>query len=1196
MPQMVTVSLPDTMAGVPLPEAMPDGRRARVLPLSGKSEDALRDLAGRYLAWLEGRSEDLAVDGAASGTVLPDMAWTAGVGRSHFAHRAAIVFNDVASLRRRLGELAGADEGSETQDASRVAFVYTGQGSQWSGMGRDLYESEPAARAVLDRCEAVFREVRGTSLLDVMFGRSGAQGDLGDTAWEQPALYALECALTALWAGVGVRPAVVLGHSVGELAAAQAAGVFGLEDGMRFAASRGELLSETEPGAMAAVFAPVARVTLAVEAVNAGLDGPGLSVSAYNGAHQVVSGPVAGVESIIERFESEGVRARRLNTTRAFHSALVEPVLDALEASLDGVAIRHPDLTVVSNLTGGPVQPGMVLDGAYWRRHAREPVAFAAGVEALASLDVDLVIEIGPHAVLGPMATMAWPEPAPASEGPGAPPVLPSMRRPPRGGAAPEGSFVDAVARAYEARLDVSFEGLFAGETRRRISLPGYPFQRRRHWLEPSQRRGTGAGHPVLGVRRESARGEVTFQTEMFPTDPAWLKDHRVFKRLVAPGALYGAMAASASLAEGSGSIVVEDFQLHSPLVFEDPDSDDEPADGGRTVQVVLDDGEQPRSRRVQIFSKGTGGDWTMHVEGRLPVGGSLPDEGERIDVEGLKARLSPADVSAYYRAKADTGIDLGPFFRTLGQVWSGPGEALGEVSMPRTAGRNGFDVHPLMLDGCFQVVGVARNMEGGPNEATYLPFGWERLWLAGGLPDRLLCHVRMNEAAEAGSSPDGQPEVLSGELRIYDPDGALIGELSGYAVKRATRAALLSAVEGVKDLLYEVVWRDRDLESGLKPADFFPTPAAVADGSQLFPDYLSDAGVDPDGRNSLLADLERWSRSYALFNLEKLGWRRRPGDTVDPDELRERLGVVPEHRRLFRRMLEMLAKSGILEERADGFLVVLGPEDPLPPEMPADPAAFAGRMAATYPDGLIEVGLFDRSGGALADALRGRADPLTLLFSSGEPTAADLYLKAPVARAANAMLRDAVRELLARLPADRRLRVIEVGAGTGSATASVLPELPAGRFDYMYTDISAGFFAEAEARFGDGDGCIEYRPLDIEKDPVDQGFDSHGYDLLIASNVLHATRYLEETLGHCRDLLAPSGQLVALENLRGLGWMDLTFGQLDGWWRFADDYRPHHALATPDVWRRALGDAGFEGAEVLGVDDPSRSRCWTRA
>ena len=1171
-------SLTRSVRDLPLLEEEVGRLQTRFLPLSGKSDSAIRELAKRYLSWLEERAAE---------PPLSDMSWTASVGRSHFDYRTGVVFHDAKSLRERLTELVESDASVEPGTATKVAFAYTGQGSQWIGMGRDLYESEPVARAIFDRCETVFRDERRASLLDVMFGRPGAEGDLSDTAWEQPALYALECALTALWASVGIRPDVVLGHSVGEIAAAQAAGVFSLEDGMRFAATRGNLLSGTQRGAMGAIFAPAERVTSAVEALNAASNGVGLSIAGDNGAHIVVSGQASDVETILERFDSEGVRTRRLNTTRAFHSALVEPALDELEGSLEGVPIGSPTLTLVSNLTGRAVEPDMALDPAYWRHHARRPVAFAGGVKSLADLGVDLVVEIGPHAVLGPMATLAWPESASGGDALGPPTALASLRRPPRDGSASEGesSFIDAVAEAYEAGLDVSFEGLFAGETRRRISLPSYPFQRERHWLRQSKRRHPSAGHPLLGVRHESARGEITFETEVYPSDPVWLKDHRVFGRLIAPGALYGAMAASASLAEGSDSVVVEDVQLHSALVFSEKDSEEGSDEDGRKVQVVVGDSEQLSSRRVQIYSKGTEDEWTMHVEGRVPAGAPLPDSGARIDLEELKSRLSPADVPAYYRAKSSTGIDLGPLFRTLGSVWAGPGEALGEVRLLEALGRNELDVHPLLLDGCFQVVGIARNMTGGPDEATYLPFGWDRMWLSKRLPDRLFCHVTMSDASQESESLES-PEVLSGELRIYDSNGALLGELSGYTVKRATREALLSAAEGVDDLLYEVTWRDRALESGLQPADFFPTPAMVATGTQLFTGYLTDAGVDPQGRNSLLADLERWSWARALATLEELGWRRVKGEPVDPEELREQLDVLPEHKRLFRRMLEMVAKSGVLEETGDSFIVVIGPDDPLPEILPRDLEEFATLMTDMYPDGLTEIGLFRRSGLALGTVLRGQEDPLTLLFSSGEPTAADLYLKAPVARAANRMLADAVQALVAQLPEGRRLRVIEVGAGTGSATASVLPELPEGRFDYMYTDISAGFFAEAEARFGDGGGSIEYRPLDVERDPTEQGFDSHSYDLLIASNVLHATRFLEETLSNCRALLAPSGHLVALENLRGLGWMDLTFGQLDGWWRFADSYRSHHALATPAIWSQALGDAGFEGVEILGVDE----------
>ena len=1175
----VSVSLPATIGDLPLQEQEVQPRQIRLLPLSGKSDGALRELGKRYLSWLDEHADE------ENEAMLADMAWTAGVGRSHFDHRTGIVFHDAESLRERLRDLSEADGGASSRTPTRVAFAYTGQGSQWVGMGQELYEREPVARAVLDRCEAVLLRERGTSLLDVMFGRTKGEEDLGDTAWEQPALYALGCALTALWSSVGICPDVVVGHSIGELAASQAAGVFSLEDGMRFAALRGALMSQMEEGGMTAVFAPADRVAVEVEAINAASSDVGLSISGYNGTHQVVSGPIAKIEAISKRFELEGIRVRRLNTAKAFHSALVEPILDELEASLNGVAIQPPSLTVVSNLTGRAVEPGQAQDGAYWRRHAREPVAFAQGVKTLADLGVDVVLEIGPRSVLAPMAASAWP----ASPQTPAPVVLSSLSPPTDNAEGSESTdgFVGAVTEAYQAGLPICFAGLFAGETRRRISLPSYPFQRKHHWLEPPKRQRRSSDHPLLGARHESARGEITFETEVFPSDPSYLNDHKVFGRIVAPGALYGAMACAAAFLEESGSVAVEDFQLHNAMVFEEEDGNDEE---GRKMQVVLDASEQASSREVQIFSKGSEGEWTVHVEGRVSSGVPISEAGERIDLESLKAGLSSMDVAGYYRHRASTGVDLGPFFRTLGRVWSRPGEALGEVSLPETLTGHGLDVHPLVLDGCFQVVGAARNLEGTGSETTYLPFGWERLWLTGRLPDRIICHVRLSEASQ-GLETDEPPEVLSGELNIYDLNGVPLGGLSGYTVKRATQEALLSAVEGVKDLLYEVVWRDRDLTPGITPADFFPDPATVAESSQSFAGYLTDAGVDPEGRDALLADLERWSWSRALATLKELGWQRKTGETVDPEDLRQRLQVIEEHKRLFRRMLEMLAKSGVLEEKGDSFVVAIGPEDPLPEEMPGDLEEFAARMTGLYPHGLTEIGLFRRSGNALAEVLRGHEDPLTLLFSSGEPTAADLYLKAPVARAANRMLGDAVRALVAALPDGRRLRVIEVGAGTGSATASVLPELPEGLFDYMYTDISAGFFAEAEARFGDGGGCIEYRPLDIEKDPISQGFDAHGYDLLIASNVLHATRYLEETLAHCRDLLAPSGQLIALENLRGLGWMDLTFGQLDGWWRFADSFRPDHALAGPAVWRRALGNVGFEEVEVLGVDESDSTR-----
>ena len=451
------------------PDAAPAVARVpRLLPLSAKSPRALRELAGRYRSRL---TDDMP---------LADMAWTAGVGRSHFGHRAGVVFRDLGSLREQL-EAVERDAAALPGTGGKVAFLYTGQGSQWPGMGRELYEREPVFREVLDRCEAaLWTGQEGSppaSLLPVMFGE---EEGLDRTEWTQPALYALQSALTALWAEVGVRPDVVLGHSVGEVAAAAAASVFDLEAGLRFAARRGSLMGALpDGGAMAAVFAPAKRVASAL--------GGSLSLAADNGGHAVVSGAEAELEALLDEFGRSGVRVERLATSHAFHSPLMDPVLDPIETAVGRV--DAPSVPLVSGMTGRVFEGA--ADGAYWRRQAREPVRFAAGVGSLAAAGARVLVEIGPRAVLGPLAALAWPD-ADAD-----PVVLTSLGR--------ETGFVESVAGAYEAGVEIGFAGLYAGERRRRVSLPTYPFQRERYWVEGVKRRSAA---PDSGV------GDLLYEVE----------------------------------------------------------------------------------------------------------------------------------------------------------------------------------------------------------------------------------------------------------------------------------------------------------------------------------------------------------------------------------------------------------------------------------------------------------------------------------------------------------------------------------------------------------------------------------------------------------------------------------------------------------------------------------------------------------
>ena len=1176
--------------------AAPEGRERRVLALSGRTDAALRELAGRYAEWLEERGASAGGDpGSAESEVEPgsmeqdwlaDVAWTAGVGRSHLGHRAGVTFGGAGELRDKLAALASGSEfagvalgsraATESAGAPKVGFLFTGQGSQWAGMGRELYEREPVFRAVLDRCEAAVRELRGESLLAVMFGEGNgtANGSLDDTHWTQPALYALESGLAALWRSVGVAPAAVLGHSVGEIAAASAAGVFSLEAGVRFAAMRGELMASLpvdgpRAGSMAAVFAPPARVELLVAEVNGG--GEALGMAAYNGGHQVVSGGAGAVAALLARCGSEGVRAERLRVSHAFHSALMDPILDGLEGLLGGEAVSAPEMALVSNVTGGVMRSEEVLDGAYWRRHAREPVAFAAGVSALAELGVEVLVELGPRPVLGGMAALAWPgderdgsgETRAGGDGP---PVVLSSQGP--GAAGGAGSFVDAVAAAYAEGLEVKFEGLFTGEERRRVPLPTYPFQRRRYWVDTRRRRARG-GHPLLGAGGVSARGEMTFERELYATEPEWLSDHRVFGRVVAPAALYGAMglsAASEAARAGSGGSgpVVEELRIHAPLVL--PEGDGGDVESGCAVQLWAGAPDGSGRRTVEVHSKGEGAtEWTLHAEARVGWEARPPEAGGT-DVEGLKQGLSEADAAAFYRTLAAAGLDFGEWFRAVRRLWLGSGEALGEVRLPEGLEVGADGVHPVLLDGCLQVVGAVVMGGGGEDGETWLPTGWERLWVGGTLPPRVTCHARLRPTSGAVAGRDAPGEVLAADLWLYGEDDAVVGALSGLALKRTTRAAFMATAAGLTELLYVPVWREAAHGGGLRPADFLLSPEAAARRVGGIGEHLAAEGLSEGSVSELQEDLERLSRAYAVAALEGLGWRRERGVEVGEDELRQRLKVVSEHAGLFGRVLGLAADAGELE----------------------DPAELAAELRERHGPGSVELGLLRRCGGALAEVLRGREDALGLLFDETGPSAADLYREAPAARAFNGLLSSAVGAVVSGLPEGRRLRVLEVGAGTGGTTGAVLGALPGSRFDYAYTDVSAGFFPGARERFGEEHPGMEYRVLDIERDPVEQGFRGHGYDVVVAANVLHATRDMGETLAHCRGLLAPGGMLVALEGMGVQGWLDLTFGMLEGWWRFAeggDGYRGDYPLMGAGEWRRALWDAGFEEVEVMGEE-----------
>jgi len=475
-------------------------RPTHLLALSARDDAALADLARRHEArLLQGEETEEAAD----------LCFSANAGRSHFSHRMAVTGASLDELHAGVAAfLAGRDDPAvargQVEGAVRpqVAFLFTGQGGQYAGMGRQLYDSSPVFREVLDACDAASRPHLPRSLLDVIFTPAGSASPINETAWAQPVNFAIEVALATLWRSWGIEPVALVGHSLGEYAAACVSGMLSLEDGLRLVIERGRLTHELPAdGAMAAVFAAEAVVQAELA------HGPSaLTIAAYNGPeHFVISGPRSAVEAASQRLEVQGVRVKLLRVPHAAHSALIEPVLPAFRRVLETVTFNAPRIALVSNVTGAPAGLAEVGNADYWLTHMRQPVRFAQALQGLLAQGITHFVEVGPHPVLLGMgaecaagAEVEW---------------LPSLHR-------ERADWTDLLAslqRLYVSGAEVDWAAFDAPYARRRVALPTYPFRARRHWMDVV---GEAPAAPVdAGQRWQRVSSALARQAERGPLD-----------------------------------------------------------------------------------------------------------------------------------------------------------------------------------------------------------------------------------------------------------------------------------------------------------------------------------------------------------------------------------------------------------------------------------------------------------------------------------------------------------------------------------------------------------------------------------------------------------------------------------------------------------------------------------------------------
>ncbi|MFN8400210.1 MAG: amino acid adenylation domain-containing protein [Anaerolineales bacterium] len=445
-------------------------RPRHMLALSAKTDSSLLALAEQASAQLESTQ-----------AAVSDFSFTANTTRPHFEHRLAIHASIPAELKAGLDEFVSNTKGTALSTGiakpgalPKIAFLFTGQGAQYIGMGRGLYETQPVFRTALDQCAEILNSILDRPLLDVMYPQDKNDTLLNQTTYTQPALFAFEYALAMLWRSWGIEPQAVLGHSVGEYVAACIAGVFTLEDGLRLIAERARLMgSLPNNGTMAAVFANAARVADALKPYQTQV-----SIAALNGPdNTVISGEKIAVQNVLAALTKLGISSKPLTVSHAFHSPLMDSILDDFESAAQWIQFNAPRLSLSSNLSGGILESGATPDASYWRQHIRAEVKFAEGMQSLAELGIDAFIEIGPNPTLLSMGKRCLPDSKAA--------WLPSLRQ----GQDDWQTILDSLGKLYTQGADVNWSAFDEGYPRQKVSLPNYPFDRQRYWFESTEKK-----------------------------------------------------------------------------------------------------------------------------------------------------------------------------------------------------------------------------------------------------------------------------------------------------------------------------------------------------------------------------------------------------------------------------------------------------------------------------------------------------------------------------------------------------------------------------------------------------------------------------------------------------------------------------------------------------------------------------------
>ncbi len=1102
-----------------------------LIPISAKSHSSL---VNQLRSW----NSYLAENASKPPQFLNDIALSAAIRKSHHPFREIIQTKTLKEaqieLDKTIQEVADKkplNHRKVTSKEPNVAFVFSGMGQQWPGMGKQLYKQFPEAKRIIDVCDNAFLKLtRKWSLLEQLTDPRKAHSRIHETQIAQPCIFAIQLALAEVWKHWGIKPQKVIGHSVGEIAASVVAGIFPVEVACHLVFQRSRLQHKLSGlGGMLALGISVKDYLQFKDSTY-----PTISIAAVNGPQSItLAGKKNELEALARRCEEDGIFNRILNVDVPYHSAFMDAILAEFKECINTLKPGNEITEFVSTVTGES-EPGNSLNEDYWCRNVRQPVQFQQAI-ASATKNIQVFIEIGAHPVLKmPIAEcVKGISPRPI--------ILPSSQR---GSNAVE-VMKNSVAISFKSGLEINWGNFYQNHTYKFVRLPRYTWDYQQYWNESRQSLDERIGNPSVSFLGKRCESPAT----------AWIKSlnleeksiffhHCINNDVVFPLAGHLQLAILASLNKKETNLVLlKNLKVETPLALQK----DVPIEFH--TSLTADGSIHIHSRKQNQTDK-----WSHHFEGQICFDSlELNDNGYRSEVHSpLKARVLSSN--QIYETLGVVGLNYGPTFRLLKKAWVRNDSVFGEITQDRLFKKIADPhLHQLvLLDSCFQLAALITG------NSLFLPDSIGSLTInTSSLTVSVFVILKTKTT-----------DYLVCDIFGYDQGNRLVCRVKDIAFNRYVQSQF-DDKSTIADILYKDDWYHTNSERNpAKHVEYKPDVSTIQDRIQILEKTNTQYSRERY-HSDITPRLDKLAAAYWIKSLQ----------TLSTHKAHQNLEYTGEK-----------SVTGLNHSQQYIHItnLIKGPKHkPIYNSHETNPEKLISEFTTHNPEFHIEASLIRAIGTHLVDFWKGIKNPVDVIFQDYSELIGQFYSYSQSFSFFNQLLRDILDSVIKNKDQLDRLKILEIGAGTGGLTTFLTQIIDRNDIEFLFSDVSPAFIENAKLKFRSFQK-LGYKLLDIEKPISEQGYTKSSFDIIVASSVLHATNDLNHTLHQIKTLLKPGGLFIFNEVVNSPLWVDMVFGMFKDWWGF-NDFRLHqnHPLISKEKWKELLLNHGFINIEQFHDSAP---------